>query len=69
MAYLIVEAFFSRCSDCRGNADPTEDRHLHGGRRGGYEFGSDTASTNGCGAVFTHRVDPNGRPIVLDGPR
>lgn len=66
MAVLIVGAWFSRCSDCGGNADMTEDRHVHGGPSVGRYSpnpGSTLADTNGCGAVFTDRVDENGDPI------
>jgi hypothetical protein len=67
MAYVIVEDFFSRCSACGGNADPDEDHHVHGGPSHGYQRGSETAASNGCGAPLTHHVNNEGQPIKWAG--
>lgn len=54
-AILYLEHWSSQCSHCGGNADPDEDRHIHGGPRDMYSPGSDLGSTNGCGARFTEK--------------
>lgn len=52
-ATLIISHWSSSCSRCHGNADPDEDRHIHGGPGSMYARGSDLGSTNGCGARYT----------------
>lgn len=54
-ARLIVDRYFSKCSACNGNADPSESQHIHGGPGSGYRKGSALSDTNGCGAIFTER--------------
>jgi hypothetical protein len=72
-AVLIVDRYFSKCSACNGNADPSELRHIHGGPGSGYRPGSGLGDTNGCGATFTERYyvhDGRTEPIApaaLDG--
>jgi hypothetical protein len=55
MAWVEVGRSNSQCSECRGNADPNEAAHVHGGPGSGYQKGSDLGSTNGCGVAWTHR--------------
>lgn len=54
-AILYMSDWSSRCSHCGGNADPDEDRHIHGGPGSMHRLGSDLGSTNGCGAVFVRK--------------
>lgn len=60
MATLIIGTFSSRCSACGGNADPDEQRHIHGGPNSCWKRGSWLSDSNGCRAEFTKTTDPYG---------
>lgn len=54
-ATLRIGRWSSSCSACGGNADPHEERHVHGGPKSMWDDDSTLSKTNGCGALFTER--------------
>jgi hypothetical protein len=60
MARVIMSGWFSKCSECGGNAHPDDTAHIRGGPNDGYTEGSSLSDNNGCGVVFDE-------PPVIEG--
>jgi hypothetical protein len=52
MARVIMGQSMSNCSECKGNADPSDKFHIKGGPLSGWSKGSSLNDNNGCGVEF-----------------
>lgn len=54
MAHLILGRSSSQCSECGGNASPSDVRHIKGGLGSGYNNDSHLGCNNGCGVAWDY---------------